>query len=150
MGTKKFTQELRLTSPGSSALEWQVGGYYTRETSALNEHLNAAELPSGTQLGLIEQPLIESVYKETAGFGDLTYHFNSQFDIQVGGRYSHNEQTFAQTTTFNSPDIADPPVFYGKLERQCVHLFGRAQLARGCEHHGVCARGDRLSPGRPE
>ncbi len=101
VGLKKFTQELRLTSPGSSALEWQVGGYYTRETSALNEHLNAAELPSGTQLGLIEQPLIESVYKETAGFGNLTYHFNSQFDIQVGGRYSHNEQTFAQTTTFN-------------------------------------------------
>jgi len=113
VGTKKFTQELRLTSPGSSALEWQVGGYYTRETSALNQHLNAAELPGGTQLGLIEQPLIDSVYKETAGFGDLTYHFNSQFDIQVGGRYSHNEQTFAQTTTFNSLISPTPQYFTG-------------------------------------
>jgi iron complex outermembrane recepter protein len=113
VGTKKFTQELRLTSPGSSALEWQVGGYYTRETSVLNEHLNAAELPGGTQLGLIEQPLIDSVYKETAGFGDLTYHFNSQFDIQVGGRYSHNEQTFAQTTTFNSLISPTPEYFTG-------------------------------------
>jgi iron complex outermembrane recepter protein len=102
VSTKKFTQEVRLTSPSSSALEWQVGGYYTRETSVLNEILNAVELPAGTQLGLIEQPLLDSVYKETAGFGDLTYHFNSQFDIQIGGRYSHNEQTFAQTTTFNS------------------------------------------------
>jgi iron complex outermembrane recepter protein len=101
VSTKKFTQEIRLTSPSSTALEWQVGGFYTRETSVLNEILNAAELPAGTQLGLIEQPLLDSVYKETAGFGDLTYHFNSQFDIQVGGRYSHNEQTFAQTTTFN-------------------------------------------------
>src|ERR1700683_2865984 len=100
VSTKKFTQEIRLTSPSSSALEWQVGGFYTRETSVLNEILNAAELPAGTQLGLVEQPLLDSVYKETAGFGDLTYHFNSQFDIQVGGRYSHNEQTFAQTTTF--------------------------------------------------
>ncbi len=101
VSTKKFTQEIRLTSPAKNSLEWQVGGFYTRETSVLNEILNAAELPAGTQLGLVEQPVIDSVYKETAGFGDLTYHFNSQFDIQIGGRYSHNEQTFAQTTTFN-------------------------------------------------
>jgi iron complex outermembrane recepter protein len=110
VSTKKFTQEIRLTSPSTNTLEWQVGGYYTRETSVLNEILNAAELPAGTQLGLIEQPLLDSVYKETAGFGDLTYHFNSQFDIQVGGRYSHNEQTFAQTTTFN-PLISPTPQY---------------------------------------
>jgi iron complex outermembrane receptor protein len=110
VSTKKFTQEIRLTSPSTNSLEWQVGGYYTRETSVLNEILNAAELPAGTQLGLVEQPLIDSVYKETAGFGDLTYHFNSQFDIQVGGRYSHNEQTFEQTTTFN-PLISPTPQY---------------------------------------
>lgn len=98
----KFTQEIRLTSPSTNTLEWQVGGFYTRETSVLNEHLNAVTLPSASLLGLVEQPLLDSVYKETAGFGDLTYHFNPQFEIQVGGRYSHNEQTFAQTTTFNS------------------------------------------------
>jgi iron complex outermembrane recepter protein len=102
VGLDKFTQEIRLTSSATNPLEWQVGGYYTRETSVLNEHLNAVTLPSASLLGLVEQPLLDSVYKETAGFGDLTYHFNSQFDIQVGGRYSHNEQTFAQTTTFNS------------------------------------------------
>jgi iron complex outermembrane recepter protein len=110
VSTKKFTQEIRLASPSTNTLEWQVGGYYTRETSVLNEILNAAELPAGTQLGLVEQPLIDSVYKETAGFGDLTYHFNSQFDLQVGGRYSHNEQTFAQTTTFN-PLISPTPQY---------------------------------------
>ena len=28
---KKFTQEVRLTSPTSNHLEWQLGGFYTHE-----------------------------------------------------------------------------------------------------------------------
>jgi outer membrane receptor protein involved in Fe transport len=109
VGLKKVTQEVRLTSATSDLLEWQVGGYYTRETGELNEHLNAVTIPASTLLGLLEQPVIDSVYKEEAGFGDLTYHFNQQFDIQVGGRYSHNEQTAAQTTNFN-PLLSPAPV----------------------------------------
>jgi iron complex outermembrane receptor protein len=109
VGLKKLTQEIRLTSAASDLLEWQVGGYYTRETGELNEHLNAVTLPGATLLGLLEQPLIDSVYKEEAGFGDLTYHLNQQFDIQVGGRYSHNEQTAVQTTNFN-PLLSPAPV----------------------------------------
>jgi outer membrane receptor protein involved in Fe transport len=76
VGLKKVTQEVRLTSATSDLLEWQVGGYYTRETGELNEHLNAVTIPASTLLGLLEQPVIDSVYKEEAGFGDLTYHFN--------------------------------------------------------------------------
>ncbi len=102
VGLKKYTQEIRLTSTPTTPLEWQVGGYYTRETGDLNEHLNAVQLPGGAVLGLIEQPIVASVYKEEAGFGDLTYHFNSQFDIQIGGRYSHNEQNAQETIVFNS------------------------------------------------
>ncbi|MEP6885925.1 MAG: TonB-dependent receptor [Gammaproteobacteria bacterium] len=101
VGLKKFTQEIRLTSAASDFLEWQVGGYYTRETGEINEHLNGVALVGGATLGLIEQPVIDSTYKESAGFGDVTFHFNKQFDIQVGGRYSHNQQTATQTTIFN-------------------------------------------------
>ena len=38
-GLKKFTQEIRLASPSSDKFEWQVGGYYTHEDGALNQHL---------------------------------------------------------------------------------------------------------------
>ena len=98
---KKFTQEIRLSSPTSDRLEWQVGGYFTRETGALIEHLNAIDLPSGAPAGLpsLEIPIIASTYKEWAGFGNLTYHFNSQFDIQAGGRYSSNEQSASESVT---------------------------------------------------
>jgi iron complex outermembrane receptor protein len=102
VGMKKVTQEVRLASVATDPLEWQVGGYYTRESGVLNEHLNAVQLPGGALLGLVEQPLVDSVYKETSGFGDVRYHFSPQFDIQIGGRWSHNEQDAQQTTTFNS------------------------------------------------
>ncbi len=85
-----------------------VGGYYTRETGDLNEHLNAVQ--PGTSV-LLEQPVIASVYKEEAGFANLTYHFNSQFDIQAGGRYSHNEQNAAETIVFN-PAFGLPTEYY--------------------------------------
>jgi iron complex outermembrane receptor protein len=98
---KKFTQEIRLSSPTSDRLEWQVGGYFTRESGALTEHLNAIDTTSGADAGLpsLEIPIIASTYKEWAGFGNLTYHFNSQFDIQAGGRYSSNEQTASENVT---------------------------------------------------
>ena len=104
---RKLTQELRLTSPAAETLEWQVGGYFTHEIGELNEYLDGIALPGGTLLGLLEQPIIQSGYKETAGFGDVTYHFNSQFDLQLGGRYSHNDQTTTQITNFN-PLLAVP------------------------------------------
>jgi iron complex outermembrane recepter protein len=98
---EKFTQEIRLSSRPSDRLEWQVGGYYTRENGALIEHLNAMEIPGGAPSGLpsLEIPIIASTYKEWAGFGNLTYHFNPQFDIQAGGRYSKNEQTDSESVT---------------------------------------------------
>lgn len=98
---KKFTQEVRLTSPASERLEWQVGAYYTHETGAIIQNLNAVTAPYGPVLGLLIQPVVDSTYTEGAGFLDLTYHFNSQFDVEAGGRWSHNSQTATQTTTYD-------------------------------------------------
>ena len=47
---KKFTQEIRLSSPASDRLEWQVGGYFTHEIGELVEHLNAVTLPGAGTL----------------------------------------------------------------------------------------------------
>jgi iron complex outermembrane recepter protein len=98
---KKFTQEIRLSSPASDFLEWQVGGYYTHEGGHLEQHLNAALLPSGALAPLpsLEVPILDSIYKETAGFANLTYHIIPQFDIQAGGRYSKNEQEATESVT---------------------------------------------------
>jgi len=96
---KKFTQELRISSAPSDRLEWQVGGYFTREIGLLDQHLNGFANPGGSSLGNFEIATVASTYKESAGFGNLTYHFNSQFDIQAGGRWSTNTQTGTETVS---------------------------------------------------
>jgi iron complex outermembrane receptor protein len=95
----KVTQEIRLASPAADRWEWQVGGYFTRENGLLEQHLNAVALPGAGPAGLpsLEIVNLASTYKEYAGFADLTYHFNSQFDVQLGGRYSTNKQTAAES-----------------------------------------------------
>jgi iron complex outermembrane receptor protein len=98
---RKFTQEVRLSSPSSQLLEWQAGVYFTHEYGQVNEYLDGVTIPAGSLLGLIEQPIINSDYKETAGFANVTYHILPQFDVEVGGRYSHNEQDATQVVNFN-------------------------------------------------
>jgi len=98
---EKLTQELRLQStpvaqPAGGELDWLAGAYFTRETAAIVPEL------SGTYAAL-DLPLdgsfedLASTYKEEAGFVNLTYHFTSQFDLGVGGRYAHNKQTSDET-----------------------------------------------------
>ena len=151
-GLKKFTQEIRLSSPSSDRLEWQVGGYYTHENGALHQHLDGVTLPAAGPatpcLACWRSVVLDSTYKEWAGFANLTYHFNSQFDIQAGGRYSSNEQSATESIT--GPDWAGAAGLHHAFQGQCIYLFGCAALARRCEHHGVCARRHGLSSGRSQ
>ncbi|HEY2678173.1 MAG TPA: TonB-dependent receptor [Steroidobacteraceae bacterium] len=105
---KKVTQEIRLSSTGSQALEWQVGGFYTHETANLFQHLLAVNVPGGsaTPFPPVEIAVLDSIYKEWAGFANLTYHFNSAFDLQAGARYSSNDQTATENL---SGLLATPP-----------------------------------------
>ncbi len=98
---QKFTQEVRLSSLNKDHLEWQVGGYYTHESASLLQNLNATANPGGAYLGNIIYVDLESTYKEVAAFADVTYHFGPQFDVQLGGRWSKNDQDADQTTGYN-------------------------------------------------
>ena len=102
---KKLTQELRLQSPSNAWLEWEVGGYFTRETAHLSEPNDLFNLSDGSLFG--GQPYIlinlDSLYKEWAGFATLTYHINPQVDVQVGGRWAHNDQSFSELLQVNLP-----------------------------------------------
>jgi len=97
----KTTQEFRLASKPDDHLEWLVGMFYTRETSeqaqgASAQTFSLASIPGLDPLAVISLP---STYKEYAGFGDLTWKFNSSFDITGGLRWAHNDQTFSQITS---------------------------------------------------
>lgn len=104
---EKFTQEIRLQSPDNDRFEWLVGGYYTREDTALIQEFLPFSLATQTLLptqvvfggATLQQFVFAGItakYKEIAGFASATLKFGERFDVTAGGRYSHNEQSSTQ------------------------------------------------------
>ena len=88
----KFIQEIRLASPsGESPVEWLTGFYFANEHDYLHQDLVAGLNQGDILPGYFLQ--LDSKYVETAGFADLTWHALPNFDVDVGGRYSHNSQS---------------------------------------------------------
>jgi iron complex outermembrane recepter protein len=108
----KFTQEVRLTSTTSQALEWQLGAFFTREASTIDETLPTFFIPSQalTQVPSLETPHLGAIYREWSGFGEITYHFNPQWDISLGARWSENRQSADEEI---SGLLVGPPQFTG-------------------------------------
>ena len=104
----KFNQELRLTSdPGNTlfghGFDWQVGGYFTHEQTTLTQPYQALDAtdPSTvlTTPGPLGGAIIPGDYKEHSFFADITYHFNTALDLELGGRSTDVKQN-SQTNTF--------------------------------------------------
>jgi iron complex outermembrane receptor protein len=106
---KKWTQEFRLASSAGQTLEWQVGAFYTRESSTLAQTLPVFYIPTDVfaPLQSLESPSLDALYREWAGFAELTYHFNPQFDLGFGGRWSENKQSSSESIT--GLLLASPP-----------------------------------------
>ncbi|QXQ07313.1 TonB-dependent receptor [Sphingosinicellaceae bacterium] len=99
---EKYDQELRLSSGNRiSFLDIVAGAYYTHEKALISQQYNAVN--PGTLTPVAGLPLLADVnlrsrYEEIAGFGNVTVHLGDRFDVDLGGRYSHNKQRAAQTT----------------------------------------------------
>ncbi|WP_411341632.1 TonB-dependent receptor [Sphingopyxis sp. J-6] len=102
--SRKWTQELRLASNGGDFIEWLVGGYYTHEKARIFQNLKTAVPGTPGVLTPIDLPFelavfqLDSRYEEVAGFANATLHLAPWFDIDLGGRYSHNRQSADQVT----------------------------------------------------
>lgn len=101
----KFTQEFRLSNQTRLA-DWLVGAYYTNEDGGILQQFTAVQPGTLTPIDLtpffgsldLGHATLDSKYKELAGFTDVTVHFTPQFDLEFGGRYSHNKQSAHQVT----------------------------------------------------
>ena len=104
---KKWTQEFRLASSAGQTLEWQLGAFYTHESSTLDQTLPLFYIPTQVYAPLpealggpsLENLSLDALYQEWAGFAEATYHFSPQFDLGLGGRWSENKQTASQVTS---------------------------------------------------
>lgn len=109
--TRKFSQEIRLSTALGPRFDWLLGAFYTHEASSFTQDIAAANRVTGAVVadGLIFLSF-PAVYSEYAGFTDLTYHLTDRFDIQVGARESHIEQTSSELEEgpFVGPPQIDP------------------------------------------
>jgi outer membrane receptor protein involved in Fe transport len=99
LNVKKWTEELRLASASAQALEWQLGAFFTRESSTLDQTLPVFLIPSQAFAPLpapLETAALDSLYREWSAFGEFTYHFSPAFDLALGGRWSENKQSANQ------------------------------------------------------
>ena len=97
--SRRYTQEVRLASAKSDTFEWLIGGYYTDEKGLLLQNFVAVRPGTTTPLTFpfqLGQVNLRSKYQEYAGFANATLHLGERFDIDFGGRYSHNKQSASQ------------------------------------------------------
>ena len=97
--SEKFTQEVRLTGE-TGILDWLAGVYYTSEDGLIDQNFVAVQPGTLTELTgpLLGVARVDSEYKEIAGFADVTVHVTDRFDLDLGGRYSYNEQEAKQAS----------------------------------------------------
>ena len=80
-----FTQELLLSSKGTSNFSWVIGGFYLRQ----NGKLDPLAIASGATTNIIS---VQQITSALAGFADGTLKLGD-FEITGGLRYSHETKT---------------------------------------------------------
>jgi outer membrane receptor protein involved in Fe transport len=114
---KKWTQEFRLASSAGQTLEWQLGAFYTHESSSIDQTLPVFYIPTQVYVPLpqalggpsLENSSLDALYREWAGFAQFTYHFSPQWDLAFGGRWSENKQSANQAVTGVLPTLKGNP-----------------------------------------
>jgi iron complex outermembrane receptor protein len=96
--TEKFNEELRLSTSFGKTFDWVIGGFYTHEKTSSLQSIFAANAASGAFAGsLVDADDFPSKYQEYAIFTDLTVHVTDRFQLQLGVRESHNDQSYHET-----------------------------------------------------
>jgi outer membrane receptor protein involved in Fe transport len=118
----KFSHETRLSGSIGERVDWIVGGFYTHEEAKYDLDNYAIAPATGASLGvpindgrgpqrgtiIVWRDTIK--YDEYAAFANLTVKLSDQFDVQVGGRYSHNDQSMVHHEWFQFDPYPAPPV----------------------------------------
>ena len=96
--SKRFTQEIRLTSPDNRAFEWVAGAFYSNEkTNQVDDIWNNAD-PKGQLLGLpIGRFDLPSTAKDFALFANVTVKISPKLDVTGGARQTWNDQVFSSS-----------------------------------------------------
>ena len=156
--TRQFSEELRLASTGTGALQWIVGGFFSRFESIFDEYnanIPIIETIPG-QLAVNPQGILYQAnnpyhIKQYAVFGEGTYAFNENWKLTVGLRWYRfdsdaNEETSGFVadsgngspfvSTFDTSNSGVNPRFTASYEQNHdLTLYGT--IARGFRPGGI-------------
>lgn len=96
---KKFSQELRLASSDDGPLQYVLGAFYTYEKARTSTNVVGFD-PDFQEVPTLAPAIgfgVNDIYKEIAGFGNLTYKFGEAFDLTGGLRIGRISQAYNQT-----------------------------------------------------
>jgi len=124
----QLSEELQLSSTGTSALTWTVGGYYFWE-DARWDPANPYSAVNGGFFGFGPdeiQIFIKNITKSVAGYGQASYEFSPGTKLTVGLRYTHETHDYDNYMTIDgtpfgylTPDSAffhpGGPRFHGEI-----------------------------------
>lgn len=98
--TEKLTQEIRLTTPLGDRADLLFGVFYNDETTdPRQQNMMAVDPATGRAVGALFYDTTPNEFTEYAAFANLTLYVTDRFDVQFGGRLSHNEQSSHQIRT---------------------------------------------------
>ncbi|WP_238481172.1 TonB-dependent receptor [Dyella telluris] len=98
----KFTQELRLESPAEQMFAWRAGVFYTRENTTNHQMVNVFDASTGVPIDLPNLGDIHigpGIFKEWAGYADVTWHATSQLSVLLGARQTHDTTSYTQVSS---------------------------------------------------
>lgn len=148
---RKFSQEFRASIPLGDRIDWLVGGFYTHEAETFDQSILAVNGETGAYADTFElvsaPPGEHGVYKEYAGFTDLTYRITDRFDVQIGGRESESTNGSATSLTTTSSGTTSSPPLEAKLNAFTYLLTPRFKLSSDMMVYARFASG--YQPGGP-
>ncbi|MFC1797052.1 TonB-dependent receptor, partial [Pseudomonadota bacterium] len=94
-GGTSWSQEFRLMSIGDSKFDWTVGAIYIDDDlDKINQiQIMPKDAPSGTAIGFINNNDSNYRFKSSAIFGEIGFPFSENWELRLGGRYSHDKVT---------------------------------------------------------
>ncbi|MCC2975911.1 TonB-dependent receptor [Sphingomonas sp. PL-96] len=109
--TTDFTQEVRLSSTGDSALDWTVGAFYqSRKNQVTSEDARADVTTGGIIMPeqIFYRRQISDRLKQVAVFGEGTFHVTPELGLTAGIRYYDYDKTVSGYTDIGWTLIGAP------------------------------------------
>ncbi|MCB1662630.1 MAG: TonB-dependent receptor [Pseudomonadales bacterium] len=107
--SESFSQEFRIASAGENMVDWTVGAFYYKDEFEVNNRIITGfdTVPGFTGFLTVpgDYPNENQQFVDREGwavFADIAWHINDQLTLNIGGRYSYDEDEQHWENTYAS------------------------------------------------